>query len=126
MRNKADDENKAAYEFVKYMASKDIQRQWHTRMGYFPIRQDVINDLEKEGYYKKYPAARTAIDQLLSSADNPASQGALMGVFPEVRGYIESAVEEVLSGKATVEVALKRAEEKTNQALERYQKIAKQ
>ena len=43
------------------MASKESQRKWHTRTGYFPIRSDVIAELEKEGFYAKFPAAKTAI-----------------------------------------------------------------
>lgn len=116
-------EQKLAYEFVKFMASAPIQRLWHTRTGYFPIRKDVIASLESEGFYKKNPNAKTAIDQLLNSAEVPATQGALTGVFPETREHIESAIEEVLAGKSDVRSALTKAASRTEIALARYNKM---
>ncbi len=116
------DEQKLAYEFLKFMASKETQRKWHTNTGYFPIRQDLIADLEKEGFYEKYPAARTAINQLKASPDIAATHGALMGTFAEARVHIESAIERVLSGQAEPKEALAKAKTQTDEALGRYNK----
>lgn len=116
------EEQKMAYEFLKYMASKDAQRKWHTNTGYFPIRQDLIADLEKEGFYEKFPAARTAINQLKASPEIPATAGALMGVFSEARVHVESAIERVLSGQAEPKEALAKAKSQTDEALVRYNK----
>ena len=115
-------EQQAAYEFVRYMASKPVQKTWHTKTGYFPIRADVIDELEKEGFYKKNPGAWTAIDQLRSSPDTPATRGALLGTFPEARVHLESAIERVLAGQAEPEVALAKAKAQTEEALARYNK----
>ncbi len=109
-----------SYAFVKFMAAFDNQKYWHTNTGYFPIRKDVIAALEKEGFYKKNPAAKTAIDQLRSSAALTATQGALMGVFQEAREHVENAIEQVLSGKGTASQALAEAKQKTDAALQRY------
>jgi len=119
LSSKPKEEQRAAYEFVKFMASKESQRKWHTNTGYFPIRTDLIVELEGEGFYKKYPAAKTAIDQLRNSASIPATQGALMGVFPEAREHIESAIEQILNG-ADPSVAMARAKAQTEAALARY------
>lgn len=91
--------------------------------GYFPIREDLIQELEKEGFYQKFPAARTAIEQLKSSQVMPATQGALMGVFAEARDQIESSIERVLANRMTVEEALKRAKIQTDDALRRYNRF---
>jgi sn-glycerol 3-phosphate transport system substrate-binding protein len=122
MKNKPEAERAAAYEFLKFMASKESQRAWHVGTGYFPIRADVIADLEKEGFYKKNPAAKTAIDQLRASADIPAAQGALLGVFSEARENVESALELILAGYRTPEDALTWAKSRTEDALARYNK----
>jgi sn-glycerol 3-phosphate transport system substrate-binding protein len=114
------EEEAGSYAFLKFMASFDNQKFWHTNTGYFPIRKDVIAALEKEGFYKKYPAAQTAIDQLRASAPITATQGALMGVFQEAREHIENAIEQVLSGKSTAAQALTEAKQKTDAALQRY------
>jgi sn-glycerol 3-phosphate transport system substrate-binding protein len=113
-------EQKAAYRFIQFMASKPIQRLWHTKTGYFPIRRDVIAELRNEGFYKKYPAAWTAIEQMENSADIPATSGALMGPFAEVRETINNAVEKVLAGMLDTETAMKRAKEEVDSSLQRY------
>jgi len=123
LKSKPQTEQKFAYEFLKFMASAGTQRTWHSRTGYFPIRKDVIAALEKEGFYKKHPNAKTAIDQLVNSAQVPATQGALMGVFPEAREHVESALEEVLAGKSKPLQALQHAAERTSKSLARYNKM---
>jgi len=123
LKSKPMAEQKLAYEFLKFMASAKTQRTWHTRTGYFPIRKDVIASLEKEGFYKKHPNAKTAIDQMMASAEVPATQGALMGVFPEAREHVETALEEVLAGKSKPAQALQNAAERTGKALARYNKM---
>jgi sn-glycerol 3-phosphate transport system substrate-binding protein len=123
LASKPEAEQQGAWQFMKYMASKDVQSKWHQNTGYFPIRKDVIAELEKSGFYKKNPNARTAIDQLLSSEQSLATSGALMGVFPEARDHIETAVEEILNNKATMDVALKKAKSRTEASLTRYNKL---
>ena len=116
-------EQKLAYEFLKFMASEKTQTTWHTKTGYFPIRKDVIAALVKDGFYKKNPNALTAIDQLVNSAQVPATQGALMGVFPEAREHVETAIEEVLAGKSTATKSLQNAADRTGKSLARYNKM---
>lgn len=123
MKDKPSNEREGSYLFVKFMASRGVQKKWHVGTGYFPIREDLILELEKEGFYRKYPAAKTAIDQLKSAAINPATQGALMGVFAEARDQVESAIERVLAERMPVEEALKRAKVQTDDSLRRYNRF---
>ncbi len=116
------EEQKLSYEFIKHMASKESQKKWHMNTGYFPIRSDLISDLEKEGFYEKNPAARTAINQLKAAPEIAATQGALMGVFSEARVHVESAIERVLAGQSDPKEALIKAKQQTDEALGRYNK----
>ncbi len=122
LKDKPDAEKKAAYELVKWMASKPMQRKWHTNTGYFPIRLDLIAELEAEGFYKEHPAAKTAIDQLRASPDMPATAGALLGVFPELRESIDAAMERILTAGEDPKAALTKAKEQTEKAFARYNK----
>jgi len=122
LKDKPAEELEAAYRFLKFMASKESQRAWHVGTGYFPIRGDVIDELEREGFYAKYPAAKTAIDQLRATPDLPATRGALLGVFSETREYVESALELVLAGYRGPDEALEWAQSRTNDAIARYNK----
>lgn len=120
LKDKPKAERDGAYAFIKYMASADVQEKWHSGTGYFPIRGDVIESLKARGFYERYPAAWTAIEQLRSSPDLPATQGASFGVFQEAREHIMTAIEEALSGRSDIETALKAAEAKTDSSLMRY------
>ncbi len=120
LNNKPIAEQKAAYRFLKFMASPSVQEKWHSNTGYFPIRADVIDALKKRGFYDKYPVAWTAIEQMRASPDMDATRGALMGVFPEAREHIATAIEEVLAGRAEVLSALRNAKAKTDFSLMRY------
>jgi sn-glycerol 3-phosphate transport system substrate-binding protein len=120
LKRKDSAEQEASYRFVRYMASAPVQRNWHTHTGYFPIREDVIDALTREGFYKQYPAAKTAIDQLRASPDLPATRGALLGVFPEARENVDSAVERILTGGADPVSALGQAKAQSEAAISRY------
>lgn len=122
LKNKPENEQQATYQFVKFMASQEVQKKWHTNTGYFPIRADVIESLKKEGFYEKNPNAYTAIEQLKASPDLPATRGALMGMFPQAREHIMTAIEEILSGHKTVEAALRNAKTKSDFSLRRYER----
>ena len=123
LKDKPQEEIRGSYLFVRYMASQNVQKRWHMGTGYFPIREDLIHELEREGFYEKYPAAKTAIDQLKSSALGSATQGALMGVFAEARDQIESSIERVLANRMSVEDALRRAKFQTDDSLRRYNRF---
>ncbi|MCK5205981.1 MAG: hypothetical protein KAR15_19005, partial [Desulfobacterales bacterium] len=64
-------------------------------------------------------------DQLLQTKTSRATQGALIGVFPQLRDAVQSAIEKVYEGKATPETALKEAAQKTNKELENYNSLYK-
>jgi sn-glycerol 3-phosphate transport system substrate-binding protein len=120
LKNKSEAEQNASYQFLKFMASAAVQEKWHTNTGYFPIRSDVIDSLKKQGFYERNPAAWTAIKQLRASPNLVATEGALLGVFPEAREHIATAIEEVLSGQSDVLTSLKKAKAKSDFSLLRY------
>ncbi len=122
LKDKPAGEREDAYRFLRFMASKESQRAWHLGTGYFPIRGDVIAELEREGFYEKNPDAKTAIDQLRATIDVPATRGALLGVFSEARENVESAIELILAGYREPADALAWAQTRTDDAIARYNK----
>ncbi|MNI65687.1 glycerol-3-phosphate transporter periplasmic binding protein [compost metagenome] len=73
----------------------------------------------------KYPQFQTAIDQLHASKPSQATQGAVMGVFPEARQIVESAIEEALGGSKTTKQALDDASKEISSKIENYNKTVK-
>jgi len=115
-----EEEIEGAWEFLKHLTTPESTAYWHVNTGYFPIDRramelDVIKELHTE-----VPHFRTAIDQLEASKISPATQGAVIGVFPEARQAIEVAIEQVLLGMATPKEALDEAAEEVTAAIRRY------
>lgn len=117
------EEIEAAWEFVKFMASPEMQIKWHKGTGYFPIRKDAIEILMNQGYYAENPNHLTALLQLLMSVQTYNTQGAIIGAFPEVRDIIETAVEKMLNGEMTPEDALAWAEKEATKAIKEYNEL---
>lgn len=115
----------AAWTFLKWMSEPAQQVTWHKGTGYFAIRKSAIDLLEKEGWFETYPNYKVAFDQLLETKASTATQGALMGIFPSFRTAVQTAVQKVYEGKATIDEALAEAAATANKELEQYNQIFK-
>ncbi|MEA3310014.1 MAG: ABC transporter substrate-binding protein [Chloroflexota bacterium] len=116
------EEMQAAKDFVIWFTNTENAIRWHKATGYFPIRKSAVDVLEVENWFERNPAYQAAFDQLLNTKINRATQGALIGAFPEVRTIIEQAVEKVLAGEATVDEALAAAKTEADKAITDYNK----
>ena len=121
--NQPDEELLAALKLVKYISSDGPQVRWHKGTGYFPVRKTAMEQLEEEGWFEENPNFRTAFDQLLESPYTVNTAGALMGVFPEVRSLVETAIQQVYAGDRSVEEALDNAAEKANQSMREWNEL---
>ncbi|MBM7703706.1 ABC transporter substrate-binding protein [Metabacillus iocasae] len=112
-----EEKQKAAWEFMKYLSTPEVQAEWHVKTGYFAINPAAYEqDIVKE-QWEKYPQLKVTVDQLSETKSSPATQGALISVFPEARQKIVTGMESIYQGVKPKE-ALKRAEEEINRALE--------
>lgn len=125
MNNRSDDEQKAAWEFIKFLTSPQEQAYWHINTGYFPITTKAYDEDSVKENLKKFPQFQTAIDQLHQTKLNTATQGAVMGVFPEARQIVEGAIEEVLNNKKSPKDALDGAAKEITSKIEQYNKTVK-
>ncbi|MEF2968273.1 ABC transporter substrate-binding protein [Paenibacillus sp. M1] len=122
LNNKPEAEQKAAWEFIKFLAQPETQAKWHISTGYFPITKQAYDEQIVKENLDKYPQFQTAIDQLHASKPSQATQGAVMGVFPEARQIVEGAIEEVLGGSKPVKQALDAAAEAITGKISNYNK----
>ncbi len=117
----SDAQQQAAAELLLFMTQPEQQAQWHTGTGYFPVREESITQLEDDGFYEENPAFRTAIDQLNETESSPATSGALMGPFPEVRTIIEEGyVSMIQDGGPSVSDGLSQVKSDVDSALQSY------
>ncbi|WP_040227267.1 ABC transporter substrate-binding protein [Bhargavaea cecembensis] len=113
----ADEEQTAAWEFMKYLTTPEVQAQWHLDTGYFAINPDAYEeDIVKEKW-DEYPQFQVTVDQLQDTKPSIATQGALISVFPESRQQIVTALENLYQGGDPQQV-LDEAAEGTNRAIE--------
>jgi sn-glycerol 3-phosphate transport system substrate-binding protein len=117
-----DNEMKAATDFVTWFTNTENAVRWHKATGYFPIRKSSVTVLDGQDWFQRNPAYKAAFDQLLNTKDTPATRGAVIGAFPEVRTIIEQAIEKVLAGQATVDEALEQAKKEADKAIQDYNK----
>ncbi|MFC4812717.1 ABC transporter substrate-binding protein [Paenibacillus sp. GCM10023250] len=125
MNNKPADEQKAAWEFIKFLAQPDTQAKWHINTGYFPITKKAYDEQIVKDNMAAYPQFQTAVDQLHATKLIPATQGAVMGVFPEARQTVESAIEEAFGGQKDPQKALDDAAKAITEKIDTYNKTVK-
>ncbi|WP_166241233.1 ABC transporter substrate-binding protein [Paenibacillus turpanensis] len=125
LNNKPENEQKAAWKFIQYLASPTVQAQWHINTGYFPINKKAYDEQIVKDNMTKYPQFKTAVDQLHSTKLNKATQGAVMGVFPEARQLVEVAIEDALGGKKDPKTALEDAAKEITSKIATYNKTVK-
>ncbi len=122
LNNRPEAEQKAAWEFIKFLAEPKSQAEWHINTGYFPITTKAYDEQNVKDNMKQYPQFQTAVDQLHQTEPSLATQGAVMGVFPEARQLTETAIEEVLNNKKTSKQALDDAAKEITSKIEEYNK----
>lgn len=125
MNNRPDDEQKATWDFIKFVSSPKEQAYWHINTGYFPITKKAYDEDSVKENLKKFPQFQTAIDQLHQTKLNTATQGAVIGVFPEARQVVEGAIEEVLNNKKSPKEALDGASKEISSKIQQYNKTVK-
>jgi sn-glycerol 3-phosphate transport system substrate-binding protein len=114
------EEQEAAWKFVKFLSSADSQAYWHINTGYYPINSKGYNHPDDVAWREKYPQFQVAVDQLHEAPISNVTAGGLIGVFPEARQTVETALEECFAGAATAQEALDKAAQSVTQAIQDY------
>lgn len=113
----AEAEQEAAWEFMKYLTTPEVQAKWHLETGYFAINPSAYEEQIVKDAWEVTPQLKVTVDQLQSTEPSTATQGALISVFPESRQQIVTALENLYQGMDPQE-ALDAAAEGTNRAIE--------
>ena len=119
MKDHPEDELAAARDFILYMTNTEDMESWHELTGYFPVRTSSVEALEAQNWFEENLRFEVAFNQLEETQTVPATAGALIGPFPEVRTIIEEAIQKVLNGQE-VDAALEEAKRLTDNALQQY------
>ncbi|MEC5423479.1 ABC transporter substrate-binding protein [Virgibacillus sp. C22-A2] len=112
-----EEDQEAAWEFIKFTTNADVQAKWAAATGYFPITPAAYDEQTLLDVYEEYPQFTTAVDQLENTTQSSATSGALTEVLPEARKIIETALGEMYEGRDPQE-ALDDAADKITNALD--------
>ncbi len=99
----------AAWLFVKYYTSPEVQAIWAKASNYFPVRQSVAESMAD--YFESEPAYKTAFDLLPYGVSEPPVPG-----YDFVRDMIEQKMAAIMDG-ADVATTLAEANEEANAIL---------
>ncbi|MEU8515529.1 ABC transporter substrate-binding protein [Kitasatospora sp. NPDC048722] len=116
----SDAEKRASWEFEKFLTSPEQQAAWHSGTGYFPVNTKSLDDPKDKEWVAKYPQFQTAIDQLKATKPTPATAGCLLGVMPQARKGVETAIEQTIKGPKTAQQALADAAKELQPAIDSY------
>jgi sn-glycerol 3-phosphate transport system substrate-binding protein len=116
-----EEEQEAAWKFIKWLMEPEQQAEWFAGTGYLPVSHSAIDQPVAKDVVAQYPLFQVALDQYMSSAAiTPAALGAVLGPFHQVREALDQGVEAMLSGSADPEQALESAAAAANDAIEEY------
>ena len=106
--------------FMQFLNNPENAADWHRTTGYIPITNSAVTLLEDEGWFETNPWARVATDQLDAGDGSPASAGALLGGFVQIRDIVTQAMEDVLVSDADPAERFAEAAEEAQTVLDDY------
>jgi len=109
-----------ALTFLTWFTNAENAADWHKFTGYVPVSKAAIELLEAEGWYTESPNSLVASAQLAAATTSSATAGAIVGAFPAIRGYVTTAIEDVLVNGRDVQEALDEAKSLADETLSEY------
>jgi len=119
---KQDDEQRVAdaWAFIKFATSAPVSAQFSMMTGYFCANMTAYEQPSFQAYLQANPNFLTAINQLHGCPDNYATNGASVGVMPELRVIFQDETALYLEDVKSVEDALRDMATASNAAIANY------
>jgi len=113
-------EQRASWEFVKFLEAPENMAYWHIKTGYFPDTRGAQADPTDTAFRQTRPQFDAALQQLHAEKADKATQGCILGVMPQARQANEVAMEKILAGGAQSKSALADAVTSIQPAIDQY------
>ena len=113
-------EQRAAWEFTKFLETPENMGYWYTKTGYFPDTKASQTDPAVTAFRKTRPQFDTALAQLHDEKPDKATQGCVLGVMPQARQEVENGMEKALTGGASPQAAMDAAVAAIQPAIDQY------
>ncbi len=109
-----EEQQEAAWDFVRYFTSVDVQVRWALGTGYLPVRRSAADHPRMQGHFAEWEYNDEPFKALQFARPEPNVTG-----WQEVRGLVERAMTEVFTGTTTPGTAARRLKEDADAALAR-------
>jgi multiple sugar transport system substrate-binding protein len=110
------EEQKAAWEYMKYLIEPESTAYWSIKTGYLPVRKSALETTIWTEAAKSDPLLSIPLSQLDSAAFDPQ-----IGVWNEIRTVVGTMFSNVINKKVTVDEGLQLAEKQINEYLKEEQ-----
>ncbi|MGI8666000.1 MAG: ABC transporter substrate-binding protein [Jatrophihabitans sp.] len=118
-------EQRASWEFEKFLIQPENSAFWHTKTGYFPVSKAALAEPNDQQWVSQKPQFKTAVDELAASPVGVPTQGCLLGSLPQVRALVENAIESVLTSNKDPKAALDDAASQAKALISKYNAAVK-
>jgi len=115
-----EEEQEAAWKFIKWLMEPEQQAEWFAGTGYMPVSHSAIDQPAAKAIVAKYPLFQVPLDLYAKSPTTAAALGPLLGPIRQVREALHQAVEAMLSGAKDPDQALEDAAEESDRIIEEY------
>ena len=105
--------------FLAFLASPEVQAEWHQKTGYAPLTRAAYELTRAQGFYALHPGHEVAVRQLMVKPPTKDSRGIRLGGLPRIREIINEELESVWGGRNTPLDALNAAVARGNDVLVR-------
>ncbi len=109
------DHQDAAWKFIQFMSSTDIQADWSINTGYIASRQSSYQTQAMKDYLAQTPQASVAPEGLQYAGAELATHD-----NAQIQKFLGDAVQAVITGKSTAADALKAAQQQADQLLSQF------
>jgi sn-glycerol 3-phosphate transport system substrate-binding protein len=120
MSGRPQQEQDAAWTFIKWLMEPEQQAEWFAGSGYLPVRNSAYDLPAAKDIIASYPQFQIPADLFAKTATTTAALGPLIGPFQQVRDAVKTAVESMLSGGASPDQAMQSAVSQANSAIKDY------
>jgi sn-glycerol 3-phosphate transport system substrate-binding protein len=120
LNQRPQEEQQAAWKFVKWLVEPEQQAQWFAGSGSLPVSRSAVDLPAAQDVLARYPLFEVPLDLYSNTPATPATAGAILGPSDQVAEIVYTAVEEMLVGGKDPAQALEDAAARADQAIEEY------
>lgn len=113
-------EQRAAWEFLRFLLEPSAQEQWHAATGYLALNSFAYELPQARERAEDFPQFAAAAHQVADASADSAATGCVMGAMFEARAAVEDGWERAVTEDEDPEEAMTNAAETAQEAIDEY------